>query len=165
MMNVSWLKAIFRIVIISHSVRTLLDHRKFLTIDTGAEVSLVSTKFMQDIFPGQELPVKCRNMRALNGSLINIRGPVTLKVEICSLVLHNPFYFYDTCDTFLLRFDLVSAAALIIDSASCCVWSKHTRDVQVIANCPHVEQSEMSCVREAPRCPSDSDSESRSPQG
>ena len=135
-----------------------------MSIDTGAEVSLVSTKFMQDIFPGQEFPAQSRNVCALGGSLINIRGPLTLKVAICGLTLQHPFYFYDTCDSFLLGFDLVSTAALIIDSANCCVWSKHTRDVQVIANCPHVEQSEMSFGREALRCPSDSDSESLSPQ-
>ena len=136
-----------------------------MTIDTGAEVSLVSTKFIQDLFPGQELPVKSRSVRALGGGLINIRGPLTLKVEICSLVLQHPFYFYDSCDTFLLGFDLVTAAALIIDSANCCVWSRHTQDVQVIANCPHVDVTETSYDRGAPHSSCSIASESHGPQG
>jgi len=49
-----------------------------------------------------------------------------LTVEVCNLVLQHPFYYYDGNTTFLMGYDLISAAALTIDSESRCVWSKHT---------------------------------------
>jgi len=64
-----------------------------------------------------------------------------LTVEVCNLVLQHPFYYYDGNTTFLMGYDLISAAALTIDSESRCVWSKHTlrcHTSQDLAN-PHVK--------------------------
>ena len=97
-----------------------------MIIDTGAEVSILSTKFLQDLFSNHELPLQSREVRSLGGGLVKIKGPIILTVEVCSLVLQHPFYYYDDNTTFLMGYDLISAAALTIDSESRCVWSKHT---------------------------------------
>ena len=97
-----------------------------MIIDTGAEVSILSTKFMQDLFSNHELPLQGREVRSLGGGLVRIQGPIMLTVEVCNLVLQHPFYYYDGNTTFLMGYDLISAAALTIDSESRCVWSNHT---------------------------------------
>ena len=99
-----------------------------MIIDTGAEVSILSTKFMRDLFTvsEHELPVQSREVRSLGGGLVRIQGPIMLTVEVCNLVMQHPFYYYDGNTTFLMGYDLISAAALTIDSESRCVWSKHT---------------------------------------
>ena len=99
-----------------------------MIIDTGAEVSILSTKFMKDLFSvsDHELPLQSREVRSLGGGLIKIKGPIVLTVEVCNLVMQHPFYYYDGNTTFLMGYDLISAAALTIDSESRCVWSKHT---------------------------------------
>ena len=99
-----------------------------MILDTGAEVSILSTKFMRDLFAVSDhgFPVKSREVRSLGGGLVRIQGPITLTVEVCNLVMQHPFYYYDGNTTFLMGYDLISAAALTIDSESRCVWSKHT---------------------------------------
>jgi len=44
-----------------------------MIIDTGAEVSILSTKFMQDLFSGHELPLQSREVRSLGGGLVKSR--------------------------------------------------------------------------------------------
>ena len=97
-----------------------------IIVDTGAELSILDTKFVQKLFPGQELPTGGRQVRSLGGNLISLCGPVTLEVEVCGLIVKHPFYYYDGASVFLMGFDLITAAALTIDAESRCVWSKHT---------------------------------------
>jgi len=94
-----------------------------LMLDTGAEVSVLSTKFVQSLFPDENFAVGVRDVRVLGGQLLSLKGPVELKVEMCGVVVHHPFYFHDENTTFLMGFDLITAAGLIIDSANKCVWS------------------------------------------
>ena len=96
-----------------------------IIIDTGAELSILSTEFIRKLFPEKELPTEGREVRSLGGDLIRIRGPVMLEVEVCSLTFKHPFYYYDNASVFLMGFDLITAAALTIDAESRCVWSKH----------------------------------------
>ena len=42
---------------------------------------------------------------------------------ICGVVVHNPFYFHDENATFLMGFDLITAAGLTIDPTNKCAWS------------------------------------------
>jgi len=95
-----------------------------MILDTGAEVSLITTKFLQDLFPDRNLGTTSRSVRNLGGNTVVIRGPIELEVEICNVTLKHPFYFYDQ-PIFLLGVDLITRAALTIDIASRCVWSKH----------------------------------------
>jgi len=92
-------------------------------LDTGAEVSVLSTKFVQSLFSDENFAVGVRDVRVLGGQLLSLNGPVELKVEICGVVVHHPFYFLDENTTFLMGFDLITAAGLIIDSTNKCVWS------------------------------------------
>ena len=106
-----------------------------IMLDTGAEVSVLSTKFVGDLFPDRDIPSVSRDVRVLGGQLVRIKGPIKLKVEICGLVLEHPFYFYDNNPTFLMGFDLmISAAALTIDSANRCVWSQHTSQYELLCH-------------------------------
>jgi len=57
---------------------------------------------------------------------VTIKGLIELTVEVCNLILKHPFYFYNGNHTFLMGFDLITRAALMIDAQSRCVWSKHT---------------------------------------
>jgi len=97
-----------------------------IILDTGAEVSILNTKFVQSLFPGRNLSTSSREVRNLGGGLVTIKGPIELTVEVCNLILKHPFYFYDGNPTFLMGFDLITRAALTIDAESRCVWSKHT---------------------------------------
>ena len=55
-----------------------------------------------------------------------MRGPVALSVEVCAVTLTHSFYFYEENPTFLMGYDLISAAALVIDPVNRCVWSKRS---------------------------------------
>jgi len=96
-----------------------------IILDTVAEVSILNTKFLQSLFPGKDLS-SGHEVRNLGGGLVTIRGPIKLTVEVCNLMLKQPFYFYDGNPTFLMGFDLITCAALTIHSESRCMWSKHT---------------------------------------
>jgi len=95
-----------------------------MTLDTGAEVTILSSSFLQNLFPGRELPGQGREVRSLGGNHIAIKGPVRLAVEICGMNFNHPVYVCDK--TFLSGYDVVSAAALLIDAQARCVWSKLT---------------------------------------
>jgi len=92
-------------------------------MDTGAEVSLLNTKFLQSLFPNKDLCTTSRSVCNLGGGSVVIWGPIKLKVEVCNVTLKHPFYSYDN-PVFLLGVDLITRAALTIDAASRCVWSK-----------------------------------------
>ena len=97
-----------------------------MLLDTGAEVTIVSTAFMEQLFPGQELPDHGREVRSLAGARTALRGPVPLTLELCGLTMSHPVYFCEGVKTFLLGYDVVSAAALVIDSEARCIYSKFT---------------------------------------
>ena len=96
-----------------------------MILDTGAEVSLITTKFLQNLFPDRDLGNTSRSVRNLGCNIVVIRGPIELEVEICNVTLKHPFYFYDQ-PIFLLGVDLITCEALTIDIASKCVWLKHS---------------------------------------
>ena len=66
-----------------------------MILDTGAEVSLITTRFLQNLFPDRDLGTTSRSVRNLGGNTVVIRGPIELDIEICNVILKNPFYFYD----------------------------------------------------------------------
>ena len=97
-----------------------------MLLDTGAEVTILSTNFLHRLFPGQEFPNRGRSVRSLGGNHIAVKGPVILTIEICYQTLQHPVYFCDGATTPLLGYDLVSAASLVIDTEARQVWSKRT---------------------------------------
>ena len=90
----------------SPKITIVIERVRFpIILYTGAEVSILSTKFVQSLMPGQDLSTSSREVRNLGGGLITIRGLIELSVEmICNLVLKHPFYFYDGNSTFLMGF-------------------------------------------------------------
>jgi len=94
-----------------------------MLLDTGAEVTILSTSFLHRLFPGQEFPDRGRSVRSLGGNHIAVKGPVMLTIEICCQILQHPVYF-----VMVLRrpCDVVSAASLVIDTEARQVWSKRT---------------------------------------
>jgi len=97
-----------------------------MLLDTGAEVTIVSNAFMEQLFPGQELPDHGGEVRSFAGARTAIRGPVPLTLELCGLTMSHSIYFCEGVKTFLLGYDVVSAAALVIDSEARCIYSKFT---------------------------------------
>jgi len=95
-----------------------------MLLDTGAEVTIVSSDFLNRLCPGQEFPDRGRTVRLLGGN--QVRGPVTLTVEICCRILSHPVYFCDGASTPLLGFDAITAASLVIDTEARQIWSKDT---------------------------------------
>ena len=73
-----------------------------MLLDTGAEVTILSTNFLRRLFPGQEFPDRGRSVRCLGGNHIAVKGPVMLTIEICCQVLNHPVYFCDGTTTPLL---------------------------------------------------------------
>ena len=94
-----------------------------MLLDTGAEVTILSTNFLRCLFPGQKFPDRGRSVRSLGGNHIAVKGPVMLTIEICCQVLNHPVYFCDGVMTPLLGYDVVSAS-LVIDTEARQVWSK-----------------------------------------
>jgi len=97
-----------------------------MLLDTGAEVTILSTNFLHRLFPGQEFPDWGRSVRSLGGNHIAVKGHVMLTIEICCQLLHYLVYFCDGATTPLLGYDVISAASLVIDTEASQVWSKHT---------------------------------------
>jgi len=96
-----------------------------ILLDTGAEISIVSTQFVQNLFPTVELSPSFRAVRNLGGGLVPVQGPIELTVEVCGLTLEHPFFYYEGNPTFLMGIDLLTRAALTIDCELRCAWSKH----------------------------------------
>ena len=66
--------------------------------------------FLRSLFKAyfrMSFAVGVRDVRVLGGQLLSLKGPVKLKVEICGVVVHHPFYFHDENTTFLMGFDLI----------------------------------------------------------
>ena len=82
--------------------------------------------FYDTLFPGQTPPDSVIRAFGFGGSTVRMRGPVALSVEVCAVTLTHSFYFYEENPTFLMGYDLISAAALVIDPVNRCVWSKRS---------------------------------------
>ena len=85
-----------------------------ILLDTGAEISILNTRFVQDLFLNVELSPKFRTVRNLGGGLVPVQGPIELTVEVCGLLLDHPFFFYEGNPTFLTGIDCLTRAALMI---------------------------------------------------
>jgi len=107
-------------------VPVIVGVRVPMLLDTGAEVTILSTSFLHRLFPGQEFPDRGRSVRSLGGNHIAVKGPVMLTIEICCQILQHPVYFCDGATTPLLGYDVVSAASIVIDTEARQVWSKRT---------------------------------------
>jgi len=97
-----------------------------IIIDTGAEISILSSEFVVSLFPDDDLSTNTRAVRNLDGGLVSVFGPIELTVVVCGLMLKHPFIYYEDNPTFLMGIDLLTRASLTIDCESRCVWSKHT---------------------------------------
>jgi len=97
-----------------------------INIDTGAEISILSSEFVASLFPDDDLSTNTRAVRNLGGRLVSVYGPVELTVVVCGVTLEHPFFYYEDNPTFLMGIDLLTRAALTIDCESRCVWWKHT---------------------------------------
>ena len=96
-----------------------------MILDTGAEISALPLSFFDTLFPGQAPPESVIRAFGFGGSTVRMRGPVTLHVEVCAVNLLHSFYFYEDNPTFLMGYDLISTAALVIDPVNKCVLSRH----------------------------------------
>jgi len=97
-----------------------------IIIDTGAEISILSSEFVASLFADDDLSTNTRAVRNLGGGLVSVYGPIELTVIVCGLTLEHPFFYYEDNPTFLMGIDLLTRAALTIDCESRCVRSKHT---------------------------------------
>ena len=66
-----------------------------ILLDTGAEISILSTRFVQDLFTNVELSPRFRTVCNLGGGLVPVQGPIELTVEVCGLMLEHPFFYYE----------------------------------------------------------------------
>ena len=97
-----------------------------IIIDTGAEISILSSEFAASLFPDDDLSTNTQAVRNLGGGLVSVFGPIELTVVVCGLTLEHLFFYYEDNLTFLMGIDLLTRAALTIDCESRCVSSKHT---------------------------------------
>jgi len=73
-----------------------------IIIDTGAEISILSSGFVNSLFPDGELSTNTRVVRNIGGGLFSVHGPVQLTVVVCGLTLEHPFFYYEDNPTFLM---------------------------------------------------------------
>jgi len=76
-------------------------------LDTEAEVTILSSSFLQRLFPGRQLPSQGGRVRSLGGKHIAIKRPVTLTILICGITLDYPLYHCENVQTILLGYDVV----------------------------------------------------------
>jgi len=111
----------------SPRIPVIIDGIKIpMVIDTGAEVSLLSTEAMNKIFLHGLPNCDKKQVKSLAGDTVTVRGPFKLTIEVCNVLLVHDFFYFDGMEHCLLGYDLVKAAALVIDSESSCVWSNYT---------------------------------------
>ena len=111
----------------SPRIPVILEGREIpMVIDTGAEVSLLSMDVVSRLCPAGISSFDKKQVTSLGGHVVTVRGPIEMTVEVCNLVLTHEFYCSEGLDQCILGFDLITAAALVIDSESGCVWSNHT---------------------------------------
>ena len=89
-----------------------------MLLDTGAEVTILSTNFLHRLFPRQEFPDRGRIVRSLGGNHIAVKGPVMLTIEICCQVLHHPVYYCDGATTPLMLFQQLLLSSMVTPSSS-----------------------------------------------
>jgi len=89
-------------------------------------ISILSTQFVQDLFPNVELSPRFRTVHNLQGGLVPVQSPIKLTIEVRGLLLDHPFFYYEGNPTFLMGIDLLTRAVLTIDCESHCAWSTHT---------------------------------------
>jgi len=87
-----------------------------VVVDTGAEVSILSLSILQTVLPHQSLPSETREVHSVDGALVSIKGPLPIRIQICSVTLEHSFYFIQSGHVSLMGYDLISAASLVIDS-------------------------------------------------
>ena len=108
-----------------------------MLVDTGAEVTIVSTVFVQHLFRDAPLPNHGREARSLAGTRTALSCPISLTIQLYGLNFSHPVYFCENVRTFLLGYDVISTAGLVIDTESRNVWSKFTAtwsDIQSFAS-------------------------------
>jgi len=86
-----------------------------IIIDTGAEISILSSEFVASLFPDHDLSTSTRAVRNLGGGLVSVYGPVEL---VCGLTLKHPFFYFEDNPTFLMGIDLLTRAAMTTDCES-----------------------------------------------
>ena len=91
-----------------------------MVIDTGTEVSVLSTEAKSKIFPHGLPTFEQKQIKSLAGDMVTVRDPFRLTTEVCNVLLVHDFFIL------LLGYHLVKATALVIDSESSCVWSNYT---------------------------------------
>ena len=63
-----------------------------MILDTGAEISALPLSFFDTLFPGQAPPESVIRAFGFGGSTVRMRGPVTLRVEVCAVTLSHAFF-------------------------------------------------------------------------
>jgi len=96
--------------------------RVSMVLDTGAEVSILPISLLTHM--KRSPPTETKYVHSLNGTLVPIKGPVPVEIKLCYVTLTHNFYFVDESQICLLGYDLISAAALVIDTEHKCVWSR-----------------------------------------
>ena len=106
-------------------------------LDTGAELSVMSKQVLQSTALPQPLDFyRLRNqagdvfpdkvIRSFGGHLLTLKGPFVFTVFVCGIQLKHPFYTLDLPTPFVVGYDFITAAALLIDPVARRVCSKHT---------------------------------------
>ena len=96
-----------------------------ILLDTDAEISILSTRYVQDLFPNVELSPRFRAVRNLGGGLVPVQGPIELTVQVCGMMLEHPFFYYEGNPTFLMGIVLLTRAAMTTACELRCAWSEH----------------------------------------
>jgi len=73
----------------SQAVKALEGVRVPILLNTGAEISILSTRFVQDLFPNVELSLRFGAVRNLGGGLVPVQGPIELTIEVCGCRLNT----------------------------------------------------------------------------
>ena len=62
-----------------------------VVVDTGAEVSVVPLSVLQTVSPHKSLPTETREVRSLDGALVSIKEPLSLRIQVCNVTLEHSF--------------------------------------------------------------------------
>jgi len=73
-----------------------------MVIDTGAEVSILSTEAMNKIYPHGLPASRQKQISSLAGDMVTVKGPFKLSIEICNLLLVHDFFYFDGMECWVM---------------------------------------------------------------
>ena len=121
-------------------------------LDTGAEVSVLPKPLMLSLIGDGSRHTKLGHFKTVKPFAnpdVKLEGPWCLSATVCGVKLRHPFYCMDADIPAVVGIDLLTAAKLVIDVMSRCVYSHHHARLEVVPATGDKDGGPVLCVDNA----------------